>query len=142
MRPRFSLRVFFLFITFAAAICAWCVLPSIVARRFVRVLADAKYQTADQMFVDANDRCLEKWDRERWSFRASGTLEPLTFRQLFTGHRLVRLNISYFALDQAVDRNGLVSVTPFGVRRLEVEPERYGSLIIDGIPHSTRIFKP
>jgi hypothetical protein len=134
MRPRFSLRAFFAFAALVAVICAWCVLPSIAARRFVRTLADADYRAADLMFHDADDRCLEKWDDKHWSFCAAGRLAPLTIGQLITGHRLVRLNVNYFALDQTVNRDGLVAVTPLGVMRApEVGPERYGSRIIDGI---------
>ena len=132
MRPRFSLRSFFLFAALVAVICAWCVLPSMAARQFVRKLAERDYRAADQMFHDADDRCLEKWDEEHWSFRASGTLAPLTLRQLIGGHRLVQFNVDYFALDQTVGREGLIAVTPFGVRAPELGPERYGSRIIDG----------
>ena len=133
MRPRFSLRSFFVFATLVAVVCAWCVLPSIVARQFVRALADADFRAADQMFLHADDRCLEKWDGEHWSFRATGRLAPLTLGQLIGGRRFVQFNINYFALDQTVSRDGLIAVTTLGVKTPEVGPQRYGSLIIDGI---------
>lgn len=141
MRPRFSLRSLFVLATLVALVCAWCVFPSIAARRFVGTLAEADYQAADQMFRDPDDRCLEKWAGELWSFRASGRLQPLTFGQLATGHRLVRININYFALDQKVGRDGLIAVTPFGARTPEVGPERFGSRIIDGNPDAVSTFK-
>ncbi len=65
----------------------------------------------------------------------------MTFSQLVTGRRLVRINVNYFALDQTVSRDGLIAVSPFGVKTPEIGPERYGSLIIDGIPGSTRSFE-
>ncbi len=138
---RFSLRAFFAFAALVAVVCAWCVLPSIAARRFIHTLADADYRAADQMFHDADDWCLEKWDDKHWSFRATGRLAPLTIGQLITGHRLVRLNVNCFALDQTVSRDGLIAVSPFGVKAPEVGPERYGSMIIDGIPDSSRSFQ-
>ncbi len=85
------------------------------------------------MFRDADDRCLEKWDEDRWSFHASGRLAPLTIRQLASGRRIVQLNMNYFALDQTVSRDGLIAVTPLGAKTPEVGPEQYGSPIVDGI---------
>jgi len=141
MRPRFSLRAFFAFATLVAMICGWCVLPSIAARRFVRTLADADYRAGDQMFHNSQDRCLERWDDKHWSFRASGRLAPLTFSQLIRGRRLVEFNINYIALDQTVNRDGLIAVTPLGVKTPEIGPERYGWRIIDGNPDSIRSFQ-
>jgi hypothetical protein len=142
MRPRFSLRAFFVFATLVALVCAWCVLPTIAAKQFVRALANGNYKAADDMFVKSKDRCLEQWDEKHWSFHASGRLEPLTIGQLIRGQRLVQFNLNYFALDQTVNRNGLLAVTPLGAKAPEVGPERYGSLILDGthdgIPNMTR----
>jgi hypothetical protein len=133
MRPRFSLRSFFLFAALVAVVCAWCVLPSMAARRFVRAMAERDYGAADHMFRKADERCLEKWDEEHWSFHASGTLAPVTLGQLISGHRQVQLNINYFAFDQTVSRDALIAVTPLGATARDVGPERYGSLMIDGI---------
>ena len=141
MRPRFSLRSFFIFAALVAVICAWCVLPSMAARQFVRKLADGDYGAADQMFRDSSDRYLEKWDDELWSFHAAGRLAPLSIGQLVSGRRLVQFNVNYFALDQIVNRDGLIAVTPLGAREPEMGPVRYGSVIIDGIPDTTRSFK-
>jgi hypothetical protein len=141
MRPRFSLRAFFAFAALVAVICAWGVLPSMAARRFVRAIAEREYETADQMFRNADDRCLEKWDERHWSFHASGQLAPWTFRQFIRGQRFVKFNINYFALDQVVNRDGLIAVTPLGVKTPEIGPERYGSMIIDGNPETVRTFK-
>jgi hypothetical protein len=93
------------------------------------------------MFRDPDDRCLEKWAGELWSFRASGRLQPLTFGQLATGHRLVQININYFALDQKVSRDGLIAASPFGVKAPKLGPERFGSWIIDGNPDAVSTFK-
>ena len=141
MRPRFSLRAFFAFAALVAVVCAWCVLPSMAARRFVRAVEMREYKAADEMFRSAQDRCLEKWDKACWSFRAAGRLAPVTLGQLLTGRRLVEFNIDYFALDQTVSRNGLIAVTQLGAKAPEIGPERYGSVIIDGIPDSTRSFQ-
>jgi hypothetical protein len=138
---RFSLRSFFLFAALVAVICAWCVWPSMAARQFVRALSNGDYRAADEMFRHADDRCLEKWDDQHWSFHAAGRLAPITLRQLASGNRLVEFNINYFALDQSVSRDGRVAVTPLGVKKPEVGPVRFGSPIIDGIPESTRIFQ-
>ncbi len=137
MSVRFSLRSFFLFAALVAVVCAWCVLPSMAARRFVRTLAERDYGAADQMFRNADDRCLEKWDEEHWSFRASGTLAPLTLGQLMSGHRQVQFNVNYFALDQTVSRNGVIAITPLGAGAPEIGPKRYGSRFIDGLPNTT-----
>jgi hypothetical protein len=139
MPVRFSLRSFFLFAAVVAVICAWCVLPSMAARRFVRAVEMREYKAADEMFRNAEDRCLEKWDEECWSFRAAGRLAPVTLGQLLSGRRLVEFNINYFALDQTVSRNALIAVTPLGAKTPEVGPERYGSMIIDGIPNTAPI---
>jgi len=141
MRPRFSLRAFFAFAALVAMICAWCVLPSMAARRFVRAVEMREFRAADEMFRNAEDRCLEKWDEECWSFRAAGRLAPVTLGQLMSGHRLVEFNINYFALDQTVSRNGLIAVTPLGVRTPEIGPERFGSKFIDGNPETARTFR-
>jgi hypothetical protein len=133
MRPHFSLRSFFAFATLVALFCAWCVLPSIAARQFVRALADGNYKTADDMFLNSKDRCLEQWDDKLWSFHASGRLAPLTIGQLIRGQRLVQFNLNYFALDQTVNRDGSFAVTLFGAKAPDVGPERYGSMILDGI---------
>jgi hypothetical protein len=97
-----------------------------------------EFEAADQMFRNADDRCLEKWDDECWSFHAAGRLAPLTLGQLVRGRRLVEFNINYFALDQTVSRNGLIAVTPLGVRTPEIGRERFGSRIIDGNPDTVR----
>jgi hypothetical protein len=141
MRPRFSLRAFFAFAALVAVICAWGVLPSLAARRFVRAITEREYEAADQMFRNADDRCLAKWDEQHWSFHASGRLAPLTLGQFLGGNRLVEFNINYFALDQMVSRDGLIAVSPLGVRKPEVGPERYGSMIIDGNPDTARTLK-
>jgi hypothetical protein len=142
MRPRFSLRSFFAFATLVALICAWCVLPSMAARQFVRALAEGDYQSADQMFLRADHRCLEQWDDKHWSFQATGRLAPLTLGQLVRGQRLIQFNVNYFAFDQTVNRDGLLAVTLFGAKAPDVGPERYGSIIIDvrsdGGPRLTR----
>lgn len=137
MRPRFSLRSFFVFATLIALVCAWCALPSIAARQFVRAIAEGDYKTADDMFINSKDRCLEQWDDKHWSFRVSGRLAPLTIGQLVRGQRLVQFNLNYFALDQSVNRSGLLAVTPLGAKTPEVGPERYGSMIVDGIPDNS-----
>jgi hypothetical protein len=132
MRPRFSLRTFFVFTALVALICTWCVLPTMAARKFVRAIDGQAYNAADAMFRDPKDRCLEKWDKDCWSFQASGRLAPWTFGQLLKGHRLVEFNVNYFALDQTVSRSGLVPVTPLGANSPQVGPERFGSPIVDG----------
>jgi hypothetical protein len=138
MRPRFSLRAFFVFAALVAAICLWCVLPTLAAQQLIRALAGRQYQTADQMFRNPQDRCFEKWGVNHWAFRASGRLAPVTLGQLVAGRREVEFNINYFALDQTVNRDGLIAVTPIGVETPRIGPERFGSLIIDGIPSTTR----
>jgi len=65
----------------------------------------------------------------------------MTLGQLLGGNRLVQLNIDYFALDQTVSRDGLIAVTPLGVKTPEIGPERYGSMIIDGNPDTVRTLK-
>jgi hypothetical protein len=111
------------------------------ARQFVRALSVRDYQSADLMFRSADDRCLEKWDEEHWSFHASGRLAPLTFGQLVGGHRHVEFNINFFALDQTVSRDGLIAVTPIGARSPEDGPERYGSVILEGIRDGSPILQ-
>jgi len=134
---RFSLRAFFLMAALVAVICAWCVWPSIMARDFVGKLAAEDYQAADQMFRNADDRCLEKWDHKRWSFRASGRLAPITLGQLVRGQRLVQLDLNYMALDQLVSRTGAIVVTPLGANAPEVGYELYNSRIIDSNPETS-----
>lgn len=141
MPVRFSLRSFFAFAALVAVICAWCVAPSLAARRFARMLAEADYGAADAMFRDARDRCLEKWDDEHWSFRVSGRLAPLTVGQLVTGRRTVQVSIDYFAADQTVSRDGLVVVSPLGAGTPAVGPERFGSMIIDRIDDTSPAFR-
>jgi hypothetical protein len=132
MHPRFSLRTFFAFAALVAVICTWCVLPSMAAREFIRKLAAEDYEAADEMFRNADDRCLTEWNEQRWSFKASGRLAPLTLGQLIRGRRLVQLDVNYFALDQLVNRQGSIVVTPLGAKMPEVGMELYGSMIIDG----------
>ncbi len=90
------------------------------------------------MFRDADDHCLERLDEEHWSFQATGRLAPWTVGQLVLGRRFVQLDVNYFALDQTVSREGLVAVTMLGAKSPEIGPERFGSLIIDGIPDTIR----
>ncbi len=132
MYPRFSLRAFFAFAALVAVICTWCVLPSKAAREFIRKLAAEDYEAADEMIRNADDRCLKEWNEQRWSFQASGRLAPLTLGQLVRGRRLVQLDINYFALDQLVNRQGSVVITPLGAKMPEVGLELYSSMIIDG----------
>ena len=139
MQPRFSLRAFFAFAALVAVICTWCVLPSMAARRFVRAVEMQEFKAADEMFCNTDDRCLEKCDEDHWSFHAAGRLAPLTLGQLLSGRRLVDFNINYFALDQTVNRNGIIPVTPLGANTPQVGPERFGSKIIDSVPTSATI---
>jgi hypothetical protein len=141
MPVRFSLRSFFLFAALVAVICAWCVLPSMAARRLVRAVELCEFKDADQMFRNSEDHCLEKWDEECWSFRATGRLAPLTLGQLLSGRRFVEFNINYFALDQTVSRNGLIAVTMLGAKSPEIGPERFGSRIIDSNPETVRTYQ-
>lgn len=131
MRFRYSLRAFLLLPILAAAICAWCVVPSIAARKFASSLANDDYAAADKMFRDANDRCLQKWAKERWSFRATGDLLPISFGQLITGQRHVQIQVSHFALDQTVSCEGLIAVTPLGASAPAMTTEQYSSIVID-----------
>lgn len=101
-------------------------------------MAERDYGAADQMFRADDDRCLEKWDKQLWSFHAAGRLAPITFGQLIHGRRTVTFNINYFALDQIVNRDGLIVVSLLGASKPEMGPERYGSQIIDGIPSTSR----
>lgn len=139
MRARYSLRVFLLLPTLAAAICAWCVAPSIAARKFASRLAKDDYEAVDEMFRDANDRCLQKWDEELWSFRATANLLPISFGQLITGRRHVQLQVSHFALDQTVSRDGLIAVTPLGASAPTMMTEQYSSIIIDRKDEARRL---
>jgi hypothetical protein len=139
MRPRLSLRTFLAFAALVALICTWCVLPTMAARQFVRAVETGQFKSADEMFRDPNDRCLEKWDHDCWSFHASGQVATWTFAQLLTGRRNVEFNINYFALDQIVSRNGVIPVTPLGANSPQVGPQRFGSTIIDGVQTSANI---
>jgi len=138
MPVRFSLRSFFLFSALVAVICAWCVLPSMAAKRFVQAMEQGDYGVADQMFRNEEDCCLEQWGEKHWSFRASGRLLQITLGQVVGGRREVEFNINYFALDQIVNRNGLIAVSLLGAGKPRVGPERYGSRIIDGSPDALR----
>lgn len=131
MRVRYSLRAFLLLPTLAAAICAWCVAPSIAARKFVSHLAKDDFRAADKMFRDAGDECLQKWNNELWSFRATGDLFPVSFGQLITGRRTVRLQLSHFAFDQTVSREMLIAVTPLGANTPNLTTEQYSSIVIE-----------
>src|ERR1041384_916706 len=100
MRLRFSLRALFLLTVIVASMCYWFLLPTLTARRFVAAVNKEDYKAADAVFLSPEDRFLAIAAEKRWGFGASAQLLPLTFQQLCSNQRAVRVAISYFEFDQ------------------------------------------
>jgi len=129
MRLRFSLRTLFVITTLVAALCLWFMLPSLTARRFLAAVASEDYPSADEFFLQADDRVLTDWADKRWSFRSSGNLLPLTFGQLCRNQRTVRVECTYFQYDQNFKCELLIAATPFGLKKPQIsKPEVLGVL--------------
>ena len=137
MRPRFSLRALFVLMTFVAVFCTWLVIPTLTAKRFLGAIAAENYPSADEFFINADDRFLSSWADKRWGFQLTGHLSPLTFGHLLRGHRQVRIAIAYFEFDQNMHSEMLVAATPLGLQTPTVSlPKRVG-ILIDAIDEST-----
>jgi hypothetical protein len=138
MRLRFSLRTLFLLMTIVAALCLWFLLPSLTAQRFLAALAAEDYQSADANFRNADDRFLAEWSDKRWSFRSNGELLPLTFDQLCSNKREMRVETTYFELDQYFSVETYLAATPFGLNRIEQLPAHRVGVIFEERGRRTR----
>jgi len=95
MRPRFSLRWLFLGTALFAVFCYWLILPTVVANRFVRALAEMDYKLADTCFRSTNDRFLFDSNEKHWHFKAQAELGPRSFAHLLRGQRIISLTVMY-----------------------------------------------
>jgi hypothetical protein len=132
MRPRFSLRTFFVSVTFL----------SIAGYRFATAVNAENYQAADELFVDPSDGFLVQAADKRWAFRSSCDLQPLSLRQLMTGRRDVTLHIRYFEFDQNATQKAQIAAGPFGLKRPTISQTQYGAQYIDAIRESRRVPNP
>jgi hypothetical protein len=120
MRFRFSLRWLLLATAIVAACCYWLVLPTIIAKRFVRAVASANYVRADACFADPNSRFLSKLNDKHWRFLARAELKSWSLTGSRLGNRLIQLGVSYgdagpirsFSFDVIVTRAGLLTPVP------------------------------
>jgi VanZ family protein len=87
--PRYSLKTLFVAMTLVALTCYWMMLPTINAQRFVRAIQERDYAAADNLFIDEN-----RFFEAAQTTEALGNnpiLSPLTWRELWTGHRHISL---------------------------------------------------
>lgn len=132
MRLHFSLRTLFLLMTAVAGLCLWFTLPSLIAKRFLAVVANEEYQSADAFFRNADDRFLANWSDKRWAFRSSAQLLPLTFDQFVRRQRAVRIETTFMQFDQSLKCDVLITATPLGLKNpIFSATERLG-IIYDG----------
>lgn len=132
MRLRFSLRALFLLTTVVAGVCLWFMLPSLTAKHFLAAIAGEDYKSADEFFLNDDDRFLAHWSDKRWAFRSSAELLPLTFGQLCRNERQVRIGITYFEFDQNFNCEMLISTTPFGLKKPVISRNERLGVILDG----------
>ena len=138
MRLHFSLRTLFILTTLTAIACAWAVLPSLTAKRFLNTLADKDYQTADQFFRNPSDQFLATWADKRWAFGATGELAPWTVGQALRGKRLVVVRLGYFEFDQNGSRTANIAATALGLGQPTISPVTYSGTYIDRPRESMR----
>lgn len=134
MRLRFSLRTLLTFTGLTAMVFTWMVLPSLRARRFLGELVAEDYRSADAHFHNSTDQFLVRWANNRWAFRATGDLAPLTASQLVTGRRGVIVRLDFFDLDQNASCTGQVSANAFGLGPVKMSPASYSGRYIDSRP--------
>ena len=131
MRLRFSLRTLFIVTTLLAAAFYWFVLPTLTAQRFIRAIARGDFQAADAYFSDDGDRFLKMWNDKHWGFLPQAELLPLSLAQLLAARREVRIEITYFELDQNIRCHALIAASPLEFQTLEISPKRRSGIIID-----------
>ena len=124
MRFRFSLRRFFILITLLAGFCyCWFVMPTVTAKRFVEAIAAKDYGSADQLFTDSSSRFIADSADKFWAFEATANLLPITAGQLLRGERHVRLQHTYFYLDEHVNLATLIRANSIGLRSSKISQQ-------------------
>lgn len=131
MRPRFSLRALFILTTLTAIVCTWLTLPSWTARRFVKTLNAEKWEAADNLFRNSDDRFLAHWADIRWGFKCKGELAPWSWADAIRGQRKVMIEVRYFALDQNAAQVLASNAGPLALGPTTSMPVKYDSTYID-----------
>jgi hypothetical protein len=143
LRPHFSLRTFFVSVTFLSiAGYVWFIAPTQVARRFAAAVKAENYHAADELFLNPSDAFLADTADKRWAFRSSCDLQPLSLPQLLTGRRNVTLRVAYFEFDQNATQTAQIAAGPFGLKPPTISQTQYGARYIDAIRESRRLRNP
>jgi hypothetical protein len=115
-RLRFSLRTLLLITAAFAGFCYyWAIMPGTTAQRFIRLISCENFEAADQMFWKSVDRQLVPWQKKCWGMRADAELSPWSIGQLLGGRRDLRLQVTYFYLDEHHDLEMQLAATSFGI---------------------------
>jgi hypothetical protein len=96
MRPRFSIRWLFVFITLVALACAIFELPTIAARRFVTKVNTGDFSEANAIGLQKVFWSYKKADGEAYSFtelRTESELMPRTWHDISKFRRRVAVTV-------------------------------------------------
>ena len=119
-RFRFSLRALFLLATVVAVLCYWLMLPTIVAKRFLRAIDSADYATADNCFHDAKDRIFNGYNQKFWTFQLKGSLAPSSAGEFWRCERQITFELVYGGPMPLRFNDGTIIATRQGLKSPEI----------------------
>jgi hypothetical protein len=120
MRFRFSIRVLFVATAIVAAGCYWLMLPTIVAKRFVRAVESADYAAADNCFRDVTDRIFAAYNQKFWTFQLQAALAPSSAAQIWRGERQITFHLAFGGPMPARVHEGTIVATRLGLKSPEI----------------------
>lgn len=119
-RFRFSLRTLFVVATVVAVFCYWWMLPTVIAKRFLRAIDSADYATADNCFRKAEDRIFNGYNQKFWTFKLEGSLEPQTVAQFWRGERQITFQLAFGGPMPVRINEGTIVATRQGLKSPEI----------------------
>ena len=126
MRLRYSIRVLFVATALVAAGCYWLMLPTIMAKRFVRAVDTADYALADNCFRDATDRIFESYNQKFWTFQLQADLAPSSATQIWRGERLITFHLAFGGPMPTRIHEGTILATRLGLKSPEITSGVFG----------------
>jgi hypothetical protein len=120
MRLRYSIRVLLVATAIVAAGCYWLMLPTIMAKRFIRAVDTADYALADNCFRDVKDRIFESYNQKFWTFQLQADLAPSSATQIWRGERQINFHLAVGGPMPTRINEGTIVATRLGLKSPEI----------------------
>src|SRR5947208_2496467 len=120
MRLRYSIRVLLLATAIVAAGCYWLMLPTIMAKRFIRAVDTADYALADNCFRDVKDRICKSYNQKFWTFQLQADLAPSSPTQIWRGERQINFRLAFGGPMPTRIHEGTILATGLGLKSMEI----------------------